>query len=55
MPPVATKKCKSTDNIIVVKKMRDYSKEPAFVKKAEEATTLIKKHGLPKGRKKKSK
>lgn len=38
----------NTEEIIIVKKMRDYSKEPAFVKKAEEAKAFLKKHGLPK-------
>jgi len=28
----------------VVKKMRDYSEEPAFKKKAEKATTFLKKY-----------
>ncbi|NML23258.1 hypothetical protein HHL16_20435 [Pseudoflavitalea sp. G-6-1-2] len=35
------------DEVIVVKKMRDYSNDPAFKKKAEEAKAFIKKHGLP--------
>ncbi len=35
--------------IIVVKKMRDYSKEPFFKKKAEKARAFLKKHGLPEG------
>ena len=32
----------------VVKKMKDYSDEPAFKKKAEKATEFLKKNGLPK-------
>jgi len=51
---VIARRKKSTD-ITVVKKMKDYSKEPAFVKKAEEAAALINKHGLPKRFKKKTK
>lgn len=46
MPTVAAKKRKSGD-IAVVKKMRDYSNEPAFKKKQEKAKTFLKKHGLP--------
>jgi hypothetical protein len=52
MPATATKKEKSP-NMIVVKKMRDYSDEPAFKKKAASATAFLKKHGLPKSFKKK--
>ena len=55
MTTVVIMKDKSTHNITVVKKMRDYSKEPAFVKKAKEASMLLKKHGLPKRAKKKNK
>ncbi|WP_276484726.1 hypothetical protein [Paraflavitalea pollutisoli] len=32
----------------VVKKMRDYSKDPYFIKKLEEAKQLIERVGLPK-------
>jgi len=35
-------------NITIVKELRDYSKDPYFVKKAEEAKEFLKKHGLPK-------
>lgn len=42
------------DNIPVVKGMRDYSNDPTFKKKAEEAAALIKKYGLPKSAKKKN-
>ena len=41
-----------TNNVTVVKKMRDYSNEPAFKNKAEEAAKFLKKHGLPKSSKK---
>lgn len=52
MPAVAIKKDKS-NNVTVVKKMRDYSEEPVFKKKAERAMAFLKKHGLPKTFKKK--
>ena len=45
---------KLTTNITVVKRMRDYSKDPFFIKKAEEMKALIKKYGVP-ARLKKSK
>ena len=38
----------NTEGIVIVKKMRDYSNEPAFKKKAESAAVFLKKHGLPK-------
>lgn len=53
MPAIALKKEKSV-NVTEVKKIRDYSKDPAFKKKAENAIAFIKKHGLPKTFKKKS-
>jgi hypothetical protein len=44
----ATKTKKSTNNdVVIVKKMKDYSKEPAIIKKAEAADAFIKKNGLP--------
>ncbi len=46
MPTVAIKKERSGE-IAVVKKMRDYSNEPTFKKKAEKAMSFLKKHGLP--------
>ncbi len=46
MPTVAIKKERSGE-IAVVKKMRDYSNDPAFKKKAEKAEAFLKKHGLP--------
>ncbi len=55
MPAVAIKKEKPNSNVAVVKKMKDYSKEPAFKKKAAEALAFIKKHGLPKAFTKKAK
>lgn len=41
-----TKKQKSGE-IAVVKKMKNYSKEPAFQKKQEKAKAFLQKHGLP--------
>jgi len=52
MPVVAFKKEDCT-NVSIVKKMRDYSKEPAFKKKAENAIVFLKKNGMPKAFKKK--
>ena len=46
---------KLTGTITIVKKMRDYSKDPAFVKKAEEATAFLKKTGIPDRFRKKNK
>jgi len=54
MPAIAVKKEKSS-SVAVVKKMRDYSNEPAFKKKAEKAIAFLKKHGLPKAFTKKNK
>ncbi len=51
MPAIAVKR-EASSNVNVVKKLRDYSKEPAFKKKAESAAAFIKKHGLPKSAKK---
>ena len=44
-----------SDNVTIIRKMKDYSKEPAFIKKAESAAAFLKKNGLPKTFKKKSK
>jgi hypothetical protein len=52
MPAIPSNKFKS-DNVVVVKKMKDYSKDPFFRKKAEEAMTFLKKYGLPDSFKKK--
>lgn len=40
-------------NVTIVKELRDYSKDPYFRKKAEEAKEFIKKHGIPESFKKK--
>lgn len=42
---------KTVPAITVVKKMRDYSKEPFFVKKKEQMIELLEKYGLPDGSK----
>lgn len=52
MPTVAVKK-ENTTHVAIVKKMRDYSNEPAFKKKAESAIAFLKKHGVPKSFQKK--
>lgn len=39
--------------ITIVKEMRDYSKDPYFVKKAEEMKEFLKKHPIPESSKKK--
>ena len=44
-----------TENIIIVKNMRDYNNEPTSLKKAERASAFLKKHGLPKELTKKKK
>ena len=44
--PVTTKK--TSLGIPIDPNMRDYSKEPYFIKKAEKARAFIAKHGLPK-------
>lgn len=54
MPTVTVKK-ENTTNITVVEKMKDYSKEAVFKKKAEKAIAFLKKHGLPKTFSKKKK
>ena len=46
MTTTAEKKQKKS-RVAVVKKMREYSKEPAFQKKDEEAKAFLKRHGLP--------
>ena len=50
--PAATA-MKDQSNVTIVKKMRDYSNEPVFKKKAEDAIKFLKKHGLPESIKKK--
>lgn len=42
------KEKKHLPGITVVQDMRDYSKDPFFVKKLESARAFIAKHGLPK-------
>jgi hypothetical protein len=44
-----------TSNIIVVKELKDYSKDPYFVKKAEKAREFLEKHPLPESMTKKKK
>jgi hypothetical protein len=39
--------------ITIVKELRDYSKDPFFIKKREEAIKFIEKHGIPEDFKKK--
>lgn len=48
------KKIKSP-KITIVKDLPDYSKDPVFIKKAEETSAIIKKYGVPERFKKKSK
>lgn len=43
----ATVKESKVSSVTIVKKMRDYSKESVFKKKAENAAAFIKKNGLP--------
>ena len=51
MATTIKKKTKSTTPsskaIVVSKKVRDYSNDPFFEKKAKEMESIIKKHGLP--------
>jgi hypothetical protein len=54
MGTAATMKDKPV-KVTVVKKMKDYSEEPVFKRKAEKAIAFLKKHSLPKTFKKKSK
>ena len=54
MPTVALKKGNG-NAVTVVKKMKDYSNEPAFKKKTEKAIAFVKKNGLPKAFTKKKK
>lgn len=54
MPAEILKKSKLDMNVVVNKKMRDYSNEPVFIEKAEKAREVIKKYGLPKFHKKKN-
>jgi hypothetical protein len=50
MTTTITKKTKSTSNkkkSIVNSKVKDYSNDPFFVKKAKNAEAFLMKHGLP--------
>lgn len=49
MATTTGKKKGKKDVVVVDKNMRDYSKEPAFIKKQEQAWEFIQKHGLPFG------
>jgi hypothetical protein len=53
MPTVEDKK-EHTSKVTIVKKLKDYSNEPAFKKKADSAVKFLRKNGLPKSLKKKS-
>jgi len=46
MPAVTLKK-QQTGEPVEIKKMRNYSGEPAFKKKAAKVSEVLKKHGLP--------
>lgn len=43
----ARKKAGSKKAVVVSKKVKDYSKNPFFVKKAKAMEALLKKHGMP--------
>ena len=51
--PVAVTRTKKDIAVTVVKKMRDYSQDPFFRKKAEKAKAFLEKYGLPPQTKKK--
>ena len=55
LPVGRQKKKEKKSNVTVIKKLRDYSEDSTFKKKAASATAFLKKHGLPKRAKKKSK
>lgn len=46
---------KTVPAVTIVKKMRDYSKDPFSVKKKQDAIEFIRKYGLPNSAKKKTK
>ncbi|MEX6686286.1 hypothetical protein QTN47_02205 [Danxiaibacter flavus] len=54
MTSIAMKKNK-TSNIIVTKKMKDYSQDAVFKKKADEAAAFLTKNGMPRNFARKSK
>jgi hypothetical protein len=43
----AAVKDSKVSSVTIVKKMRNYSKEPVFKKKAENAAAFVKRNGLP--------
>jgi hypothetical protein len=47
MATTTEKKKTVKKKVVVDKNMRDYSKEPVFIKKHQEAWAFIQKHGLP--------
>lgn len=53
--PVTELKKATKHKIAVVKKMRDYSEETVFKKKAERAVIFLKEHGIPKSFEKRKK
>ena len=55
MSATKSKKWEDTINVTIDENMRDYSNDPYFKKKHEEAAEFIKKHGLPKSFKKENK
>jgi hypothetical protein len=55
MPVATVKKVKAKSSVTVVKKMRNYNDEPAFKKKSAKATAFLKKNGLPKAKRSKTK
>jgi hypothetical protein len=48
MAVIKKNKGKVRTRIPIDRSMRDYSNDPVFVRKAEEATAFLKEHGLPK-------
>lgn len=45
----AISKKEQNEKVTVVKKMKNYSTESVFKKKAEKASAFLKKHGMPPG------
>jgi len=43
-----SKKKPASKKVVISKKVKDYSKDPFFVKKAKQMEALLKEHGLPK-------
>lgn len=48
MAVIKKNKGKVRTSIQIDKSMKDYSNDPVFVRKAEEAKAFLKEHGLPK-------